>query len=644
MTIYSIDNPLSDDGRNKINKNFENTDKKINDQKTRVDDLIKNTPQPSEVVDARGGAPVLRDRLDKVDAELAQNANQITSISADVDDYKVLRRKNNIIPRHVKTYSMLRQNVPLSAFIAGDSIAQGSGATSGNSWSAKLGASLKNALGLSSDWTVKNVAVGGRTITNVVNQISFDLEKNDRAYVTKKSYPYNYPIWIIMTGRNDFAVLSKKDFEYYYRLVIRMAKSYGIDVVLCSEPARVNTSTGDIVDGVGGNNYPEYVEIIKYLAESEGCSFLDIYQEWVDMKNSDGVDLTTLTSDGVHPNDSGHSIICDMMTELITSIPKELSNVKPNIQYPYNLVPQILIDGATTGTYTQESIVTQAETSYKSRTGNNYAYKVLAGNDIYFPIHQIKADYIFVNVIITATTGKITVQCPTGYTLTEINPETGLTVEKTYILKTNDVTIGKGGIYLYVSGGDAYITGVGVIQPTCNVWHNGINGTKTGTWSPVTYESTRDFFIESNTAGNTIEIEWYGVELLINYARSNSFGKFSISTDGGGAAIVDCYQNLTYVFGGVYVSTGRFNFGKHKTVITVLNEKNTSSSGYKVGIGRGYIFDVMHNDGKIIANVGDKIKVNINNNANYIRATAPYTLTNGVLESTVTGMIETDVI
>jgi hypothetical protein len=59
--------------RNDLNANFNDVDSDINTQKKRVDDLIKGTPQPSEVVDSRGGFPVLRDRLDDVTTNLAQS-------------------------------------------------------------------------------------------------------------------------------------------------------------------------------------------------------------------------------------------------------------------------------------------------------------------------------------------------------------------------------------------------------------------------------------------------------------------------------------------------------------------------------------------------------------------------------------------
>ena len=57
-----------------LNDNVNLTKDKLNEQKKRVDDLIKGTPQPSEVVDARGGLPLLRDRLNATDAQLEQKA------------------------------------------------------------------------------------------------------------------------------------------------------------------------------------------------------------------------------------------------------------------------------------------------------------------------------------------------------------------------------------------------------------------------------------------------------------------------------------------------------------------------------------------------------------------------------------------
>jgi len=71
--------------RNLLNFFKDDVDARIDEQKTRVDSLIVGTPQPSEVVDARGTFPVLRDRLDDVSSQMAQNVKKTPWIS--VEEY-----------------------------------------------------------------------------------------------------------------------------------------------------------------------------------------------------------------------------------------------------------------------------------------------------------------------------------------------------------------------------------------------------------------------------------------------------------------------------------------------------------------------------------------------------------------------------
>src|SRR5690606_19061486 len=55
-------------------------EEKAIEQIERVDTLIKENPQPSEVVDARGNYPILRDRLDSVDSRLAQTKDEVEEL------------------------------------------------------------------------------------------------------------------------------------------------------------------------------------------------------------------------------------------------------------------------------------------------------------------------------------------------------------------------------------------------------------------------------------------------------------------------------------------------------------------------------------------------------------------------------------
>jgi peptidoglycan/xylan/chitin deacetylase (PgdA/CDA1 family) len=66
--------------RNDLNANFAAVEADINAQKGRVDDLIIGTPQPSEVVDSRGGFPVLGDRLESISSTVAQSVTDIEPV------------------------------------------------------------------------------------------------------------------------------------------------------------------------------------------------------------------------------------------------------------------------------------------------------------------------------------------------------------------------------------------------------------------------------------------------------------------------------------------------------------------------------------------------------------------------------------
>lgn len=61
--------------RNDLNSNFNDVDVDIKAVDTRVTNIITNNPQPSEVVDARGGEATLSARLSKVDTTLAGKSN-----------------------------------------------------------------------------------------------------------------------------------------------------------------------------------------------------------------------------------------------------------------------------------------------------------------------------------------------------------------------------------------------------------------------------------------------------------------------------------------------------------------------------------------------------------------------------------------
>jgi lysophospholipase L1-like esterase len=94
--------------RNTINDNFTEADRKVLEQKQRVDRLIQDAPQPSEVVDARGEHAVLGDRLNEFTAQLAQTEQEITDLQTNKADKSTAATKseltNAVTPKADKTY------------------------------------------------------------------------------------------------------------------------------------------------------------------------------------------------------------------------------------------------------------------------------------------------------------------------------------------------------------------------------------------------------------------------------------------------------------------------------------------------------------------------------------------------------------
>jgi hypothetical protein len=72
--------------RNDLNQNFVDIEADINAQKTRVDNIVASAGSSNtEIVDARGGKTVLKDRLDGVDASLVDSA---TTLGIELEKYK----------------------------------------------------------------------------------------------------------------------------------------------------------------------------------------------------------------------------------------------------------------------------------------------------------------------------------------------------------------------------------------------------------------------------------------------------------------------------------------------------------------------------------------------------------------------------
>lgn len=630
LPIY--DNPESDIFKiNDVNSAHETIDKQYKELKN-IKETVEST-NPS--ANLQGQINDINASLDKIQQELSLNSKN--------------RYNEVLVARHSNVYSKLYSKKAIKSLVGGDSISQGAGSTTGQkSWWYRFGEKVGLKLNGVADWNSipDNVGQGGKNICNFINHISYDyFTDRDGVLTTKKSYPYTgYDLWFLMTGVNDCnpssnVGISLKDFELFYRMAVRMARNNGIDVICCTEPPYVNPSNGEI-DSTLEERYNPYAEIIRNIASTEGCSLLDLQKEWHYMKELDGVNLATLTSDGTHPNDAGHEVISELAYKLIFTQPTTNIINNSNLSREYNLVPQLLTSNPIAGTFTQEDITTVAYTSYFKRTSNNKAIKVTNGNNIMYQVHSVHLDFIFVNVVEKLTTGTITVQSPSGKTIGTITSQGTLQMEKTFIFKSDETIKANTYIKLSVTGGDAYISSVGTIGTMSSLTHYGAVAEKVGDWTNYSMSSEKNYFLQSSTTNDYLKIRWFGEAIVFNFLIGNNCGKFSVQTDGGNIEEFDTYYNSVNPTDASTKSQSGFSSGWHTTIIKVLGTKNDLSSGTNIIIGRIQIYDIFHNQGVIVAQIGATSKLRLNSNGGFISTNIPYTISNDIVTVNQDAIIE----
>ena len=66
----------------------------------------------------------------------------------------------------------------------------------------------------------------------------------------------------------------------------------------------------------------EYAESVRKIARAHDVPLIDVYQGYQDYDRVPGQTADALLSDGVHPNDEGHRLVADLLTEQIASMLK----------------------------------------------------------------------------------------------------------------------------------------------------------------------------------------------------------------------------------------------------------------------------------------------------------------------------------
>ncbi len=145
---------------------------------------------------------------------------------------------------------------------------------------------------------------------------------------------------VIQFGLNDSAVAIQQgeteprvalpDYQQNLAHYVRTLKGHGIHVVLMTQNAllwtdALKTECGrppykpDDRWGLNVLN-AEYAESVRKIARAHDVPLVDVYQGYQDYDRVPGQTADALLSDGVHPNDEGHRLVANLLTEQIASM------------------------------------------------------------------------------------------------------------------------------------------------------------------------------------------------------------------------------------------------------------------------------------------------------------------------------------
>lgn len=107
-------------------------------------------------------------------------------------------------------------------------------------------------------------------------------------------------------------------------IVLSKRESHGTELILCSIlPINVDSATKAGLPNAQGYREGAIVEaneLLRELANDEGCKFVDLHQQFVDEQGRLSAELTT---DGIHLNAKGIVLYCETLRPLVKTEPKD---------------------------------------------------------------------------------------------------------------------------------------------------------------------------------------------------------------------------------------------------------------------------------------------------------------------------------
>lgn len=206
----------------------------------------------------------------------------------------------------------VRQNKQKIVFF-GDSITQ-AGVNPGG-YITRMGEILKQK-GLSDKYELVGKGIGGNKVYDLYLRMDDDVLAQSPDLVV---------IWV---GVNDvwhkrsFGTGTDADkFEKFYNAIIKKLKAKNIRVFLCT-PAAIGEKT-DFSNELDGD-LNEYSNIIRRIAANNNCGLIDLRKSFLTYNlanNKDNKASGTLTTDRVHLNDKGNTLVAEEMFKALIHQP-----------------------------------------------------------------------------------------------------------------------------------------------------------------------------------------------------------------------------------------------------------------------------------------------------------------------------------
>lgn len=439
---------------------------------------------------------------------------------------------------------------PFHLQAVGNSIIYGSGASSAAlAWTYVLAGKIRAMTlnGTTNDWAPSNNAVGGSTIACAICYLA---TVSDATTNMPQASPATANIGGVLMEpiRNSANNITLSDYEALLRSAIRAVIRTGKDCVIVSDPPAMSGST--VLDD--DTNWTPWLSLTAQIAAEEGAAFVDVWTYLMHLRAS-GQDISLYLQDGVHPNDSGHALIADLVFKTITTKPTIESPISAsratNVGWSHAIsvyspsfsdvsLADFSLDGAATARMAQTGELTAK------------GYLLADGQSVLFrsPIPAYGVIPHIVTVPGSTGTANISYNGISAGTLSG-----GGSFRREFMIASLFVNYGGSGanqrgivadVAITASGGQVLVTGATFIGPEA-ISPIGIvlDGAESGTWSDSTLPNGNPAR-RTVTEGDYVDIHWHGTELVAKFRQGVSEGIASWTTDGGSSDSFDCYGNF----------------------------------------------------------------------------------------------------